>query len=95
LDQALDLLACVEPGPILDPEQVERSLAPFLSQLSYIVFVTVHWDERRERFVAGVRNSGVGLRSVRVTEGAESADVSGDRVEISRVDVETSKGLVL
>ncbi len=45
--------------------------------------------------MAAVQNSGVGLRSVHVTSGGDSGDAGGDLVEVSCLDVENSKGLVL
>ncbi len=64
LDQALDLLACVQRGPPLDPTRLLRDLEPHLPTLSCLVFVTPRRDDARRRFEAGVTAAGTPCRVV-------------------------------
>ncbi len=47
LDQALDMLATVEPGPPLRAADVVRRLEPYLERLSSVVVIALGGDERR------------------------------------------------
>ena len=68
LEQALDLLACVEPSPALKISSLEARLDPFLSRLSCVVFVALSWDSARRGFIRRVTRRGVGCRALLVSE---------------------------
>lgn len=82
LEQALDLLACVEPGPAFAPEQLQARITPHLPRLSSLVLVALSWDDTRRRFAEGVRATGVGCRVLRVVEErSEHAQAAGHDVQ--------------
>jgi uncharacterized protein (DUF58 family) len=60
LDQALDLLAVIQPQPGFASDRVLAHLAPHLERLSSVVFIAVAWDDARAAFVAAIRARGVG-----------------------------------
>lgn len=60
LDQALDLLAVVQPEAGFASDRLLARLSPHLERLSSIVFVAVAWDDSRAAFVAALRARGVG-----------------------------------
>lgn len=62
LDQALDLLAMVKPGPSFTSHSLEERLVPYFPRLSSLVLVFVDWDERREAFVRSMESIGAPLR---------------------------------
>jgi uncharacterized protein (DUF58 family) len=59
LDQALDLLAAVQPGPAFSAERTFARLAPHLERLSSVVFVALAWDPARAGLAASIRRRGV------------------------------------
>jgi uncharacterized protein (DUF58 family) len=70
LDQALDLLACVEPEKKRpDPGQLAARLSPHLGRLSCVVVVAAAWDGGA--LAERIRGSGVGCVTV-IVEGGES-----------------------
>jgi uncharacterized protein (DUF58 family) len=69
LEQALDLLACVEGGAALDPDALLARLETLLPRLSSLLLLALTWDERRRRFLERVRAAGVGCRVLLVGEG--------------------------
>jgi uncharacterized protein (DUF58 family) len=64
LDQALDLLACVEPGAPLEAARLLQRLSPFLSRLSAAVFVALTWDEDRARLADALARQGVACHTI-------------------------------
>jgi uncharacterized protein (DUF58 family) len=74
-EQALDLLACVSPGPSFSTESLMAELAPHLPRLSCLVVVALAWDEKRASLAARVRASGVGTTSYVV-----DVDAHGDHL---------------
>ena len=84
-DQALDLLACVEPGPALSPENLVRRLSPHLPRLSCVVLVALRWDDARRTLVQRVQGFGVGCTAVLVTPDGLRAP-GGDEVTAVSVD---------
>lgn len=68
IDQAHELLACLEPGPVLDPSGLSGALNEHLSQLSCVVFVMLAWDEPRRRVVDQVRQAGCAAVALVVSE---------------------------
>lgn len=88
LEQALELLACVEAGPALDPERLANVLAPHLRQLSCVVLVVQTWDAARQRLRERIANEGVGCKVLHVGNGGahdpEVLDVELEAVEQGR-----------
>jgi uncharacterized protein (DUF58 family) len=90
VDQALELLACVEPGSAFSTETLAMHLAPHLTRLSSIVFIALDWERERQEFVERIRKGGVGCRALSVTKdrdgdhglvaGADLTDISADMV---------------
>lgn len=82
VDQALELLACVEPGPEFSPDTLAFHLSPHLARLSSIVFVALSWDAERREFIDRIQRGGVGCRALSVTR-----DIDVDHGLVSGVDV--------
>jgi uncharacterized protein (DUF58 family) len=89
LDQALDLLASVAPGPRLDPVQLGRRLTPHLAQLSSVVLVALAWDEARQALADAIRKGGVACRVLLVTRKDDGDGPGAGPVDMSRVSVGT------
>jgi uncharacterized protein (DUF58 family) len=68
LDQALDLLACVEAGAAPTLDALWGRLAPHLPQLSCVVLVALAWDGPRRALADRIRGLGVGCVTVVITE---------------------------
>ncbi len=87
LDQALDLLAHVEPAPRLNLKVLEERLDPHLSHLSCLVLVALSWDDARRRLVERVAGRRVGCRTLLVTgPGAAEEPVTEDGVTVVTVE---------
>ncbi len=85
LDQALDLLACVEAGAAPTVEALWGKLAPHLPRLSCVVVVALAWDAPRRMLADRIRGVGVGCVTVVITP--DSAQPAGDR-ELSWVSAD-------
>jgi uncharacterized protein (DUF58 family) len=59
LDQALDVLGAVRPGPAFSPDGLLARLGPHLGRLSSVVLVALAWDARRAAVAQGIRRRGV------------------------------------
>ncbi len=92
LQQGLDLLACVQPGPKLRPENLLGTLTPHLERLSSLVFISLSWDEKRAHIAQELRRNGVGLLVLQVGDTHEDL---GDRRQVSRAAVQASEDLRL
>lgn len=68
LEQALDLLAEVEPAPGFDGERTASLLMPHLSRLSCVVVVARAEDALRRGLVDRIRSTGTGCRALVVGE---------------------------
>jgi uncharacterized protein (DUF58 family) len=84
LEQALDLLACVEPGPQVDDDALVRRLAPHLSRLSCVVVVSLAADDGA--LAERVRGHGVSCAVVAVglasaTHGRDARTIAVDGIE--------------
>jgi len=66
LEQALDLLAVVEPGPPLDSHALIGRLEPFLPRLSAVVLIALAWDASRQALDAHIRRGGTGCKTLLV-----------------------------
>lgn len=82
LDQALDLLACVQPGPSFVGDRIATRLSPYLDRLSCVVFIAMDWDPERQGFVERVRASGVACRTLVVDAPAARTE----QPTVTRVD---------
>ncbi len=101
LEQALDHLACVKPGPRFDASRIDALLRPYLSHLSHVVFVSPSWDEERSALVRAIEKAGVACRGVAVCSAkSESARARHAGVRVLSVTevreaCETGKGIAL
>lgn len=98
VDQALELLANVEPGPRFDDGVLARRLSPHLARLSCLVLVALGWDEPRRRLVDVVRRGGVRCRVLVVTRDRDADQGARDGVDLTEVSVasiRSSRGLAL
>ncbi|MBW2457071.1 MAG: DUF58 domain-containing protein [Deltaproteobacteria bacterium] len=66
LDQALDVLACAEPGAKLAGDDLLTRLLPYLARLSCIVIVTQSTDPSRLALADAIERRGVACRVLRV-----------------------------
>ena len=64
LEQALDLLACVRPGPRLSTRSLVRRIDPYLGRLSSVVLIALAFDDPRRSLVDRIRHRGVACRSL-------------------------------
>ena len=87
LEQALDLLACVEPGPPLEPERLVARLSAHLGRLSCVVVVALAADRARADLAEGIRRGGVGCRVLVVDAGATEVTAPADEYAVTRVPV--------
>lgn len=96
LEQALDMLACVQPAGALDLPVMQRRLRAHLERLSCVVFVALCWDEPRAAFADWVRSQGVGCRVLLIEDATRSTETTPP--ELRRVSVraiETNQGLIV
>lgn len=98
LDQALELLAVVEPGPQFDADTLARRLSPYLRQLSCVVFVSLEWSRERQALVDRIVRGGVGCRVLQVSR-EEDVDIGstgvGDITRISGATIESAEVILL
>ncbi len=83
LEQALDHLACVRPGPPLEMDQTLGLLGPYLDRLSCVLLILLRQDAVRIGLASEIRTQGVGCRSLLVHPGGDAA--GGDADGLSRV----------
>lgn len=84
LEQALDLLACVAPGPRVEPDALVERLASHLSRLSCVVVVALARDEGA--LAERIRGYGVACTVIAVGDasgalGRDSKVVAADAIE--------------
>lgn len=75
-EQALDHLACVQPGPAFDTPRTLGLLAPYLGRLSSVVLVLHRWDAPRQALAAELRQRGVSVKALVAGDGPSSPDVT-------------------
>jgi uncharacterized protein (DUF58 family) len=95
LDQALDLLACVQAGPGFSGARMTRLLAPHLERLSAVAFVGLSWDGERVLFAQALRDQGVACQSIVLLGPGKTAPVSGDCLTVPVETVERREPLWL
>ena len=92
LEQALDLLACVDQSESFNRSVLESRMTPYLERLSSILFVTFSIDESRKRFVEWVDSNGVVCTVLNVVLNRENkGDSFGQGATILTVDEINSK----
>ena len=82
--QALDLLACVEPGPRVDDDALVHRLEPHLSRLSCVVVVSLAEDDGAlaERIRGhGVACAVIAIGLANATQGRDSRTVAVESIE--------------
>lgn len=67
MEQALDLLACVEPQGAFQASSMQHRLAAHLSRLSCVIIVSLRWDEERQQFAEWIEHQQVRCRRIIVT----------------------------
>lgn len=85
-EQALDHLACVNPGPVFDTQRTLDLLAPYVARLSSVVLVVHTWDGPRQLLAQRLRQSGVSVKTLVVGDGPTSQDVT--YVPLSQIEGE-------
>jgi hypothetical protein len=95
LEQALDHLACVQPGPAFQRAPLLSRLAPYLERLSSVVFVGLDWDAERAALCAEIRGSGAVCRALVVRPDRKTPASGDDLVTLSVADIESSQALLL
>ncbi len=105
LDQALELLACAEPGPRLEVAPLLRQLEPYLSRLSCIVVITQSDDSSRLELTDAIVSRGVACRLLRIVDDSgptwlrrgrgQDAARSADEVVVPASRIRAEEPLVL
>jgi uncharacterized protein (DUF58 family) len=95
LDQALDLLACVEPGAPVSPDALLQRLRPHLPRLSSIVFISLAWDEPRRELAERTRGFGVGCSLILVADEGSNGFARTDCKSVSPRAIESGERLAL
>lgn len=95
LEQALDLLAVVEPGRALNADRLFARLQPYLSRLSTLVLIVLRWDAARQRLLRRIRDHGVGCRTLLVTHRDEPYTDADALLRVSPSQIAGQQGLVL
>jgi uncharacterized protein (DUF58 family) len=92
LDQALDVLGAVTPGPALSADALVARLGPHLERLSSVVLIALTWDAERAAVAARIRRRGVGCTAFVV--GDEAANGPEART-VPRTAIERGEALSL
>ena len=92
LDDVLEVLALVEPGPEEPFPRLDAPLRDLMGRLSALVLVTTDWRQRHRDFVASLRGLVPQIKPVVVRRGPPAMDPAGDldEPELARV-VEASR----
>jgi uncharacterized protein (DUF58 family) len=84
LEQALDLLACVEPGPRLAPGALVERLATHLSRLSCVIVVALGRDEGE--LAERIRGHGVACTVIAVGDRSDVRDRESKTVAVESIE---------
>jgi uncharacterized protein (DUF58 family) len=68
LDNLLELLACVEGVEKIHFHRLQLNLVPYIRHLSSMIIVLKDWDQEREEFCQSLRNLGISLRIIVISE---------------------------
>lgn len=93
LEQALDVLATVAPGPKLEPSALLEKLTPHLARLSSVIVISESPDESRRQLVREIERAGIPCRVLWV--GADASDAERTEQSLSVEDIEGDVGLSL
>lgn len=96
LDQALDLLACVDPKK--DPELMELQprISDHMERLSSVIFISMQWEPSHEHFTSWIDSQGVRCKSLIVASKRKKDRLPPTDATIIEVeDIEAQKELVL
>ncbi len=77
-EQILDILACVEGSPEEPLAGIAPRLHEQLDRLTTVVCIVLDWDERRRHFVENLRQRGVGVKVLWVSETDDAQPTEGD-----------------
>lgn len=95
LEQALDLLAVVEPGTPLNDVRLLSRMGPYLTRLSTLVLILLRWDPPRQRLLQRMRDHGVGCRALLVTNREDVAREEASLICVSPSQIAGDRGLML
>lgn len=94
VEQALDLLAVVQPGGPFEGPRLLSTLAEHLERLSAVVFISLSDDPERLAFAQRVRAQGVGVRTL-IMDAGEQRMLAPDTVLVPVGPVERQEALTL
>lgn len=77
-EQILDILACVEGSPEEPLSQIAPRLTLELDRITTVICIVLDWDEARRAFVDELRQSGVGVKVLWVSETEDAQATEGD-----------------
>ncbi|WP_395092015.1 DUF58 domain-containing protein [Armatimonas sp.] len=77
-EQILDILACVEGSSEEPLAGIAPRLHEQLDRLTTVVCIVLDWDERRRHFVENLRQRGVGVKVLWVSEAEDAPPTDGD-----------------
>ncbi|HEY4015848.1 MAG TPA: DUF58 domain-containing protein [Polyangiaceae bacterium] len=91
LDQALDLLACVKPGPRLDPDAMVERLATHLTRLSCVIVIALGHDDGE----LAERIRGYGVACTVIAVGDRNAARDRESKTVAAESIERGEALAL
>lgn len=94
-EQALDLLACVQPGPAFSADLLLQQLQPHIGRLSCVLFIALSWDPARARLAGRIRSGGTGCAAVVVTPEAQPPGPATDLHRVSLAALQRGEPLHL
>ncbi len=89
-EQILDILACVESSQEEPLSQIAPRLFEELDRLTTVICIVLDWDEPRRQFVESLRQRGVGVKVLLISETAVPADAD---MEVLSPSVITAGGV--
>ncbi len=95
LDQALDLLACVEPTATVSPQTLQGRLNPYLGRLSCIALITLDWNEAAVNLRDWITSAGVACRGLEVARKDESKPPGDGVTRLTAEEINGDQELVL
>jgi uncharacterized protein (DUF58 family) len=77
-EQILDILACVEGSPEEPLSRIAPRLHEELDRLTTVICIVLDWDEPRRRFVEDLRQQGVGVKVLWISDTEEAQPDEAD-----------------